>query len=70
MEHYFDIANLSNYDLVPWLYQHNVHVCFNPSSIEIGSDTALPMVSDNVSQIRSQAMMVSEDVLKQVCTEL
>ncbi|SJL11792.1 uncharacterized protein ARMOST_15201 [Armillaria ostoyae] len=72
-EHYFDIANLSGYDLVlgtPWLYQHNVRVCFNPSSIEIGSDTALPMVGDNVSQIRSQAMMVSEDVLKQVHAEL
>ncbi|PBK62874.1 hypothetical protein ARMSODRAFT_990361 [Armillaria solidipes] len=65
-EHYFDIANLSSYDLVlgtPWLYQHNVRVCFNPSSIEIGSDTALPM-------IRSQAMMVSEDALEQVRTEL
>ncbi|KAK0234775.1 hypothetical protein EDD85DRAFT_792776 [Armillaria nabsnona] len=73
MKHYFDITNLSGYDLVlstPWLYQHNVCVCFNRSSIEIGSDTSLPMVGDNVSQIQSQAMMVSEDALKQVHTEL
>ncbi|PBK80778.1 hypothetical protein ARMGADRAFT_1048915 [Armillaria gallica] len=73
MEHYFDIANLSGYNLVlstSWLYQHNVRVCFNLSSIEIGSDTALPMVGDNVSQIRSQAMMVSEDALEQVRAEL
>ncbi|PBK71043.1 hypothetical protein ARMSODRAFT_1017810 [Armillaria solidipes] len=54
----------------PWLYQHNICVCFNLSSIEIGSDTALPMVGNNVSQIWSQAMIVSEDAVEQVHAEL
>lgn len=42
----FNIANLDAYDVIlgtPFLWQHQVWLGFNPSSVIIGSDTALEM---------------------------
>jgi len=43
-QRYFDIANLSNYDLIlgmPWLFQHKVTVGLNPVHVVVRSDDPL-----------------------------
>ncbi|KAG9227810.1 hypothetical protein CCMSSC00406_0000544 [Pleurotus cornucopiae] len=59
-ERYFDVVNLSNYDLIlrtPWIHQHKVMLGLNPPRIVIGSKAALPLsASENVTKLSSQAM--------------
>ncbi len=71
--HYFDICNLAGYDIVlgtPFLYQYNVHVGLNPTTVEIGSSTALPMSGDSVKEVRSQAMTMFDDLLDKARADL
>jgi hypothetical protein len=49
---YFDIINLSNYDLIlgtPFLYQHKVILALNEPSVKIGTLVPEPMKGKNVS---------------------
>ncbi|KAF8220956.1 hypothetical protein L208DRAFT_1536593, partial [Tricholoma matsutake] len=58
-EHYFDIINILNYDLIlgtPWLYQHQVTIGLNPTTIVIGSKESQPLKGESVTRIASQAM--------------
>jgi hypothetical protein len=55
-KHYFDVANLLNYDLIlgtPWLFQHRVMVGLNLACVIVGSDIPLPIRGDNVMKIVS-----------------
>ncbi|KAL7279389.1 hypothetical protein ACG7TL_007230 [Trametes sanguinea] len=45
-EHYFDIINLLNYDLIlgtPFLFQHKVGLSLNPMAVVVGSIKLLPI---------------------------
>jgi len=72
-DRYFDIINLSNYDVIlgtPWLYQHKVGLGFNPARILIGSDVSLPIIGKSVSSIASQAMAMSTLTIDKAREEL
>jgi hypothetical protein len=65
-QRYFDVANISNYDLIlgtPWLFQHRVTVGLNPACVIIGSDDPLPIQGDDVMKIASQAVELLEENL-------
>ncbi|ESK81295.1 hypothetical protein Moror_12141 [Moniliophthora roreri MCA 2997] len=71
--HYFDIVNLSGYDIIlgtPWLFSHKVRIRLNPSTVEIGSDMKLPIQEENVSEIRSQNIVIEEEMLEATWQEL
>jgi hypothetical protein len=64
---YFDVANLSNYDLIlgtPWLFQHKVTLGLNPACVLVGSNDPLPMKGDDVTKIASRAVDVLEESLQ------
>ncbi|KIK51833.1 hypothetical protein GYMLUDRAFT_109337, partial [Collybiopsis luxurians FD-317 M1] len=70
---YFDIANLSNYDLVlgtPFCFQHKVLVGFNGPRVIIGSKESVPILGENVSKLSSRAMDLYEDHIEMVRKEL
>jgi hypothetical protein len=53
---YFDIVNLSNYDVIlgmPFLFQHRVILTINEPSIEVGSAEPVDIIGDNVSKLYS-----------------
>jgi hypothetical protein len=63
-KHYFDVANLLNYDLIlgtPWLFQHKVMVGLNPACVIVGSNNPLLIRGDDVMKIASQAIEVLEE---------
>ncbi|SJL12635.1 uncharacterized protein ARMOST_16064 [Armillaria ostoyae] len=65
-ERYFDVANLSSYDVIlgtPWLYQHEVTVGFNSSRVIIGSITPRPMQGPAVGVLESRATVIYEESL-------
>jgi hypothetical protein len=56
-ERYFDITNLSNYDLIlgtPWLYAHRMTIGLNPARVIIGSNTSLALEGNAVTKLKSQ----------------
>ena len=58
-KHYFDIINLSSYDLIlgtPWLYQHQVCLGFNPARVLVGSDMALLLNGLSVTSVALHAV--------------
>jgi len=60
-ERYFDIINISNYDLIlgtPWLYQHRVCIGLNPARVVIGSDTSLPIEGSSITKLASRAVEI------------
>ncbi len=66
---YFDVANLSNYDMIlgtPFLYQHKVSFRLHNPHIVIGSTDALPIEGANVSWIDAWVVDVAESPLKHV----
>ncbi|KAJ8462792.1 hypothetical protein ONZ45_g17808 [Pleurotus djamor] len=68
---YFDIIDLSKYDLIlgtPWLFQHRVTFGVNPSRVVIGSAESLPLEGDRVTQLVSRSMGI-EDVSEGANTE-
>ena len=70
---YFDVANLSNYDLIlgtPWLFQHRVTVGLNPACVVVGSDEPLPIRGDDVARIASRAVELLEENLEKARAEL
>ena len=53
---YFNIINLSNYDLIlgtPFLHQHRVTMGINPSCLFIGSDIPLSIEGPGVTRLAS-----------------
>ncbi|KAG9221532.1 hypothetical protein CCMSSC00406_0009355 [Pleurotus cornucopiae] len=72
-ERYFDVINLSNYDLIlgtPWLYQHQITFGINPVNVVVGSASSLPMKGAGVSTLSSRAMSLHEGNLEKVRKEL
>ncbi|KAF8831165.1 hypothetical protein HHX47_DHR1000004 [Lentinula edodes] len=72
-QRYFDVANLSSYDLIlgtPFLFQHKVMAGFNEPRVIIGSNIALPIQGNNVSQLSSRAMDIYQDRINAVRKEL
>ncbi|KAI0352631.1 hypothetical protein OH77DRAFT_1408850, partial [Trametes cingulata] len=72
-ERYFDVMNLLNYDLIlgtPFLCQHRVSLGFNPTSVLIGSVTALNVAGTQTRVIESRAAEVFEDRLESARREL
>ncbi len=68
-ERYFDVINLSSYDMIlgtPWIHQHKVMLGLNPPCVVIGSARALPLASsEEVAKLSSQAMdLLQDDVEK------
>ncbi|KAI0070784.1 hypothetical protein K474DRAFT_1608059 [Panus rudis PR-1116 ss-1] len=63
-ERYFDIVNLLNYNLIlsmPFLFQHQVSVSMNPTTVVVGSDQALPMEGKSIRVLASRAAELYED---------
>jgi hypothetical protein len=70
---YFDVANLSNYDLILgtlWLFQHRITMGLNPACVIVGSDIPLPIRGDDVTKIASRAVEVLEESLNKARAEL
>ena len=66
-DRYFDIMNLSNYDLIlgtAWMYQHSVTIGLNPPRIIIGSETSLPIAGGGTLKLASRSIQVTEDALE------
>ena len=72
-EQYFDIINISNYDIIlgmPWMFQHQVCVGLNPSRVVIGSDSSLPVEGTSVAGVTSRAVSLEGDQLEAACEML
>ncbi|KAG5634082.1 hypothetical protein H0H81_003468, partial [Sphagnurus paluster] len=72
-ERYFDIANLSGYDLIlgtPWMYQHSASIGLNPARVIIGSDVSKPLAGEGISKLASRAVEAFEENLDRVREEL
>ena len=70
---YFDVANLSNYDLIlgtPFLFQHQVLIGFNAARVIIGSNESLPIEGENVSKLSARTVELVDEDLDQVRNEL
>jgi hypothetical protein len=70
---YFDIINISSYDLIlgcPWIYQHKVMIGLNPTTVVISSNVSLPIERSSVMKIASRAMDIYEDAIEKVRQEL
>ena len=53
-EQYFNIANISNYDLIlgtPWLFQHGMSLGLNPAWMVVRTAIAQPIYGDGVARI-------------------
>lgn len=72
-ERYFNVINLSNYDLIlgtPWLYQHQVTSGIKPINVSVGSSSSQPMKGAGVSTLSSRAMSLYEGNLERIREEL
>jgi hypothetical protein len=66
-DRYFDVTNLSNYDLIlgtPWLFSHRITFGLNPARVIVGSNASLPLEGDAVTKIASRAMDISEEKIQ------
>ncbi|KIY61419.1 hypothetical protein CYLTODRAFT_320168, partial [Cylindrobasidium torrendii FP15055 ss-10] len=73
-ERYFDVANLTGYDLLlgtPWLHQHSVTVGFNEPKVIIGSKDSLP-IGDGplVTEVVSNSVELEEAVRERARKEI
>ncbi len=65
-ERYFDIANLSSYDVILgtlWLFQHQVTVRFNSSRVVIGSEAPRALEGPAVSILELRAAAIYDESL-------
>jgi Reverse transcriptase (RNA-dependent DNA polymerase)/Retroviral aspartyl protease len=72
-ERRFDIANLSNYDLIlgtPWLFAHRMTLGLNPARIIVGSNPSLPLEGDAVTKIASHTLEIAEEEIQHAREEL
>jgi len=68
-DRYFDVANLSNYDLIlgmPFLFQHKVSLTANPASVVVNSIESVPIKGQNVASIHARAVDVVEEGLEDI----
>ncbi|KAI0917595.1 hypothetical protein AcW2_007695 [Taiwanofungus camphoratus] len=64
---YFDVINLLNYDLIlgtPFLFQHQVTLGFNPTTVEVRSKLTLPLQGKFVRVLESRAAEIYEDKIE------
>ena len=55
-QRYFDILNLDGYDLIlgtPFLFQHQIKIGFNDSTVNIGSTDPLPIRGERLGKVLS-----------------
>lgn len=72
-EHYFDIINIHHYDLIlgtPFLFQHRISVSLNPTTVVVGSESALPIKGSQVRVLKSHATAILDHRLQDVRFEL
>ncbi|OAX32782.1 hypothetical protein K503DRAFT_794673 [Rhizopogon vinicolor AM-OR11-026] len=72
-EHFFNIINLQNYDLVlgtPFLFQHKAMIGLNHSHVVLGSDDALPIKGEQVSVLESRMAETYAESLESAHQEL
>ena len=72
-EHYLDIINLSNYDVIlgmSCMYQHQACVGLNPPCVVIGCDDAKPINGSAVADLSLQAIFLENDDLEPTCVLL
>jgi hypothetical protein len=72
-DRYFDITNLSNYDLIlgtPWLFAHQTTFGLNPTRVIVGSNMSKPLQGNAVTKIVSRAMDVLQEEVLRVREEL
>ena len=63
---YFDIVNLSNYDLIlgtPFLFQHKVLMGLNEAQVIIESPESVPIAGSNITKLAAQVVELVEDDL-------
>lgn len=68
-----DIININNYNLIlgmPWLYQHQVCVGFNPSRVVIGSDSSQPVKVGIDTKLMVAGMLLEDRHLENTQEEL
>ncbi|TFY61096.1 hypothetical protein EVJ58_g4727, partial [Rhodofomes roseus] len=73
VERYFDIVNLLNYDVIlgtPFMFQHQITLGLNPTTVEIGSAVARPLEGKRLRVLESRAAEVLDDRLEQVREQL
>lgn len=61
---YFDVANLSNYDLILgtlFLFQRSVLLGFNEARVIVGSSTSLEIKRENTSRLAAHATQLVDD---------
>ncbi|KAI0077771.1 hypothetical protein K474DRAFT_1620737, partial [Panus rudis PR-1116 ss-1] len=66
-DRYFDIVNLLNYDLIlgtPFLFQHQITVGMNPTTVLVGSEKALPLEGKSIRVLASRAAELYEDKIE------
>ncbi|KAF8079210.1 hypothetical protein FPV67DRAFT_1776248 [Lyophyllum atratum] len=72
-ERYFDICNISSYDIIlgtPFLFQHKVTYGINPPRVVIGAPQAVPLRGDGTVTLASRAMEVYNESLDSVRHQL
>ncbi|KAG6875801.1 hypothetical protein C0993_007390, partial [Termitomyces sp. T159_Od127] len=72
-QRYFDVINLSGYDLIlgtPFLFQHLITFGINPPRVIVGSSQSVPMEGSGITQLASRAMKIYEQDLDTVREEL
>jgi hypothetical protein len=72
-ECYFDIINLSNYNVIlgtPFMFQHKVSISLDPPTVVIGSKCSSPMKGERVTNLSSQPMLLYQDKLAEVRDQL
>jgi len=65
---YFDVVNLSNYDITlgtPWIFRHRVNFGLNLAKVVVGSNKSVLIQWGSVTKIASQAMELLEEILEQ-----
>jgi hypothetical protein len=70
---YFDIINLSNYDLIlgtPFMYQHQISVTLDPPAVIVGSVSSCPMNGDRVTKLASNQLELYEANVDEIQREL
>ena len=64
---YFDVMNILNYDLIlgtPFLFQHQVTIGLNPTSVVVGSASSRPIEGKRLRLLESRAAEIGEHDLE------
>ncbi|KAJ3804049.1 hypothetical protein F5876DRAFT_53840, partial [Lentinula aff. lateritia] len=64
-DYYFDIVNIPNFNLIlsiPWLFQYQVRISLNSTTIEVGSNIPTPIQGDNVAEVCTQSIFINDNL--------